>query len=108
MINGRFLDTLYITGDEYRYYTSSGSDIHHDHHHYHPYKRNDKGYFSDEFKKANPPTFAGDLDKLKYAKAWLLGLKKLFEMHDYIENMKAKIAIFSFKRKTNIWWEDVK
>lgn len=35
-------------------------------------------------------------------------MKKFFKLHDYNENMKAMIAIFSLKGKTNIWWEDVK
>jgi len=33
---------------------------------------------------------------------------KLFEPHEYTENMKTKIAIFSLKGKENIWWEDAK
>lgn len=44
----------------------------------------------------------------KDAEEWLLWIKKSFELHDYMENMKAKIAIFNLKGKTNIWWEDVK
>ena len=47
--NGRLLDTPYRRGDEKRYYSSFGSDGHHDRHHYHPYKGNDKGYVLDEF-----------------------------------------------------------
>eukprot|EP00253_Pinus_taeda_P030517 PITA_30517 len=35
-------------------------------------------------------------------------MKKFFELHDYIENMKVMIVIFSLKGKENIWWEDVK
>ena len=38
----------------------------------------------------------------------MLGMKKLFELHDYIENMKVGISIFSIKGKAGIWWEDVK
>jgi len=30
-----------------------------------------------------------------------------FELHKYIENIKAKIGIFSLKGKEVIWWEDV-
>jgi len=33
------------------------------------------------------------------AEAWLLWMKKLFELHEYTENMKAKIAIFNLKGK---------
>jgi len=42
------------------------------------------------------------------AEAWILGMEKFFELHEYINNMKARIAIFSLKGKSNIWWEDVK
>jgi len=35
-------------------------------------------------------------------------MKKFLEMHDYTENMKARITIFSLKGKIDIWWEDVK
>lgn len=35
-------------------------------------------------------------------------MKNFFELHDFTENMKAIIAMFSLKGKANIWWEDVK
>ena len=35
-------------------------------------------------------------------------MNKFFEMHDYTDNMKARIAIFSLKGNVNIWWEHVK
>jgi len=35
-------------------------------------------------------------------------MKKFFRLRDYLENTKAKVAIFSLKVKANIWWEDVK
>ena len=34
-------------------------------------------------------------------------MKKFFELHDYTENMKAGITIFSLKGKAYIWWEEV-
>ena len=34
-------------------------------------------------------------------------MKKIFELHEYTENMKAIIAIFSLKGKVDIWWKDV-
>lgn len=66
------------------------------------------GYFLDDFKKMKPPTFAGELKNLEDAQAWFLGMKKLFELHDYIKNMKAWITIFNLKGKEYILWEDVK
>ena len=99
---GRLLDTLDRRGDQYRYYSSSGFDGHHDCHHYHPYRRNYRGYFPNEFKKEKPLNFDGDVWKPEDAMAWILGMKKLFELHEYTDNMKAGIAIFSLKGKANI------
>lgn len=56
---GRFLDVLDRRGDGQKYYSSFGFHKHYDHHHYHPYRRSDMGYFLDEFKKAKPPIFYG-------------------------------------------------
>lgn len=50
----------------------------------------------------NPPTFDGYLKKPKDAKAWLLGMNKFFKLHEYTENMKARIDIFSPKGKVDI------
>jgi len=96
------LDTLNRRGNGHRFYSSCGSDRNYDHHFYHPYKRSDRGYFLDEFKKAKRPTFDGDLKNPEDVEAWLLGMKKLFELHEHTENMKAKIAMFSLKGKVNI------
>jgi len=102
------LDTPYRRGDGNRFYSSSGSDKYHGHHHYHPYRRSDRGYFPNEDKKAKPLSFGGVLKNLDDAKAWLLGMNNLFQLNDYMKNMKAKIVIFNLKGKAYICWEDVK
>lgn len=48
-----------------------------------------------EFKKVNLVTFDGEMKKLEDAKAWLLGMKKFFKLHNYAKNMNAKIYMFS-------------
>lgn len=106
--DGKFLNPSGRRGDEYRYYSSSIFNRHHDRHHYHPYRRNDTRYLLDEFNKEKPPTFDGDVKKLEDVEAWILVMNKFFELHEYIDNMKAIIVIFSLKGKANIWWEDVK
>lgn len=35
-------------------------------------------------------------------------MKKYFRVHDYSENIKAKVVIFSLKGKVDIWWEVLK
>jgi len=48
------------------------------------------------------------LKKPEDGEAWLVGMKNLFELHEYKENMKVVIAILNLKGKVDIWWEDVK
>lgn len=90
------------------YDSSSDSDRHYGCHRYHPYRRNDRGYLPDELKKEKPPTFDGYVKKPEDAEAWILGMNKFFELHEYTYNMKAWIIVFRLKGKTDIWWEDVK
>jgi hypothetical protein len=59
-------------------------------------------------KKAKPPSFDGEIKKGEEAKAWLLGLKKYFRVHDFSENLKARVATFNLNGKAFIWWEDLK
>jgi len=61
-----------------------------------------------EFKKSKPPTFDGDIKKYEDSEVWFLGMKKIFKIHDYSNNMKANIATYRLKGKVNIWWEDLK
>jgi len=35
-------------------------------------------------------------------------MKKFFELHNYTNNMKARVTIFNLRGKADIWWEDVK
>ena len=62
----------------------------------------------DEFRKAEPPTFDGEIKMGQEAKAWLLGIKKYFQVHDYSGNMKARVAIFNLNGRASIWWEHFK
>ena len=49
--DGRMLETPNKRSDRYMYYYSSCYDNNHDHHRYHPYRRSDRGYISDDFRK---------------------------------------------------------
>jgi hypothetical protein len=35
-------------------------------------------------------------------------LKKYFRVHDYSENLKARITIFNLNGKASIWWEELR
>lgn len=107
MKGGKWLDTPDRRGSAFGLYSSTSSKRHHGNHCYHPYRRSEKQCFPNEIKKTKPPTFNREMKRSEDSKAWLLGMKNLFELHDYIENMKSRITIFNLKGKKDIWWEDV-
>ena len=79
----KFLGTLDRRGNRHELYSSFGLDTYHGHYQYHPYKRSYREYLLDEFKKAKPPRFNGELKKSKYVEAWLLGMNKFFRLKSY-------------------------
>jgi hypothetical protein len=42
------------------------------------------------------------------AEAWLLGMRKYFQVHDRSGNMKARVTIYNLSDIASIWWEDIK
>ena len=62
----------------------------------------------DEFKKAKPPTFDGEVKTGQEVEAWLLGIKKYFQVQDYSGNMKARVSIFNLNGRASIWREHFK
>ena len=71
-------------------------------------KRHYQNHSHDEFKKARPPTFNGEIKNGQEAEAWLLGMRKYFQVQDYYGNMKARVAIFNLIGRESIWWEHFK
>ena len=71
-------------------------------------KRHHRDHSQDEFKKAKPPTFDGEVKTGQEAEAWLLGIKKYFQVQDYSGNMRARVAIFNLNGRASIWWEHLK
>jgi hypothetical protein len=71
-------------------------------------QKTSKGHKFEEFRKAKPPSFDGEIKKGEESEAWLLGLKKYFRVHDFSENLKARVATFNLKGKASLWWEDLK
>jgi hypothetical protein len=66
-------------------------------------KRNhSKNHNLEEFKKAKPPSFDDEIKKGEEAEAWLLGLNKYFRVHDFSENLKARVATFNLNGKASI------
>ena len=70
---------------------------------YRPYEE-----ISGELKKIKPPTFNGDTEKGEEAESWLSGMRKYFQIYNYSNQLKARMAIYNLSGKADIWWQDLK
>ena len=82
-------------------YTKDSHDFHHySSHMRHSPKKSQRINISKripqrEFRKARPPTF-NRVDKMgQEVEAWLLGMKKYFQIYTYTRNKKAIISIYN-------------
>lgn len=71
-------------------------------------KRNPYEELTGEFRKIKPPTFNGEVEKGEEVEAWLSGMKNYFQIYNYSNKLKEKMAIYNLTRKVDIWWQDVK
>ena len=68
-------------------------------------KMNYQNHSCYEFKKVRLPIVNGEIKNGQEAEAWLLGMRKYFQVQDYLGNMKARVAIFNLTGRASIWWE---
>jgi hypothetical protein len=61
-----------------------------------------------EFKKIKPSTFYGGYRIGEEDEAWLLDIKRYFQIYNYYSNMKVRMTIYNLKGKESIWWQDLK
>ena len=59
---------------------------------------------SGDFNKIKLPTFNGEVKKGEEVEAWLSGMRKYFQIYNYSDKLKAKVAIYNLTGKANIWW----
>jgi hypothetical protein len=59
-------------------------------------------------RKIKPPSFDGENRKGEDAEAWLLGMRKYFQLHDYSSNVEAIIASYHLQGKESMWWDQLK
>ena len=57
-----------------------------------------------EFKKIKPTSFNGESKTEEEAEAWLLDIKKYFQIYNYSSNMKVRMEVYNLKVKASIWW----
>jgi hypothetical protein len=71
-------------------------------------KRKQMDHLDGEFKKIKPSTFDGESRTDEEVEAWLLDIKKYFQIYNYSSNMKVRMVIYNMKGKASIWWQDLK
>jgi len=61
-----------------------------------------------ELRKLQPPSFNGEREKEDDVKAWLLGLGRYFQLHNYSSNLEARISTYHLHGKFAMWWDQLK
>ena len=54
------------------------------------------------------PTFNGETEKGEEAESQFSGMKKYFQIYNYSNQLKARMAIYNLTGKEYIWWQDLK
>jgi len=88
---GISLDTHDRKVSTYGFYSSFGFERDHHHHCHDPCRRNEKQYFLEEFRKAKPPTFDGEMKLSEDVQLWLLGMKKFFQTARLLREYESQV-----------------
>jgi hypothetical protein len=60
-----------------------------------------------EMNKIKPPTFDREKKKDEDVEAWLLGMRKYFQLRNYSSHGEGIISIYQLKVKASIWWDQL-
>jgi hypothetical protein len=60
-----------------------------------------------EMNKIKPPTFDGERKKEEDVEAWLLGMRKYFQLQNYSSHVEGRIAMYQLKGKASMWWDQL-
>ena len=71
-------------------------------------KRKEIDHLEGEFKKIKTTTFDFESRTREEVEAWLLDIKKYFQIYNYSSNMKVRMTIYNLKGKASIWWQALK
>ena len=56
----------------------------------------------ENIRRPNPPIFYGEVKSGQETEAWILGMRKYFQVQDYLVNMKERVDIFNLNGKEYI------
>jgi hypothetical protein len=69
------------------------------------HRRSEVDELKGEMNKIKPPRFDGEHKKEEYAKTWLLGMRKYFQMQNYSSHVEGRIVMYQLKGKASMWWD---
>jgi hypothetical protein len=71
------------------------------------HRRSEVDELKGEMNKIKPPTFDGEHKKDEDVEAWLLGMRKYFQLQNYSSHAEGRISIYQLKGKASIWWDQL-
>jgi hypothetical protein len=74
----------------------------------HQIRKQEIDSFQGEIRKLKTPSFNGEREREDDVEAWLLGLKRYFQLHNYSSNLEARISTYHLHGKDAIWWDQLK
>jgi hypothetical protein len=74
----------------------------------HQRRKQEVNSFQGEMRKLKPPSFEGEREREDDAEAWLLGIMRYFQFHNYSSNLEARIATYHLHGKVAMWWDELK
>jgi hypothetical protein len=61
-----------------------------------------------ELRKLKSPSFDGEREREDDVEAWLLGLIRYFQLHNYSSNLEESISTYHLHGKAIMWWDQLK
>jgi hypothetical protein len=74
----------------------------------HQRRRHELDSLQGDLRKFKPPSFDGEREREYDVEAWLLGLRRYFQLHNYSSNLEAIISTYHLHGKAAMWWDRLK
>jgi hypothetical protein len=71
----------------------------------HQRRRQEVDSLQGELRKLKPTSFDGEKEMEDDIEAWLLGLMRYFQLHNYSSNLEANISTYHLHGKAAMWWD---
>ena len=71
-------------------------------------RRHELDSLQGELRNIKPPSFDGEREREDDVKAWFLGLRRYFQLHNYSSNLESIIATYHLHGKDVVWWDQLK